>query len=84
MLERQVPEETLNGMDADGLVHPASITRVLTRVIADAAVDRRQRIVADDYFPRLAKAPGLSFGEPGLDVFARGASVVARRQAVDI
>ena len=68
--ERHVAQEPLDGVDADRLVHVLAVARVLARVIADAAVHRRHRIVADDDLPGLAVAAGLRLGEPGLDVLA--------------
>ena len=57
---------------------------VLARVIADAAVDGRHRVVADDDLPGLAVAAGLRLGEPGLHVLAGRAGVIARRQAIHV
>ena len=71
-------------MDADRFVNVLAVARVLARVIADPAVDRRHRIVADDDVPGLAVAARLRLGEPRLDVFAGRAGMVARRQAVHV
>ena len=79
-----VAEKPLDGMDAHRLVHLGAITRVFARVIADAPVHRRHGVVADDDLPGLAIAAGLRLGQPGLDVFAGRARVIARRQAVDV
>ena len=84
LLERHVAEEPLDRVDADRLIDVLAVARVLARVIAHAAVHRRHRIVADDDVPGLAIAAGLRLGEPGLDVFAGRAGVVARRQAIDV
>jgi hypothetical protein len=54
LAERHVSEEPLDRMDADRLVHVLAVARVLARVIADAAMDRRHWIVADDDLPSLA------------------------------
>ena len=83
-LERHVAEEPLDGVDADRLVDVLAVAGVLARVIADAAVHGRHRVVADDDLPGLAVAAGLRLGEPGLHVLAGRAGVVAGRQAVDV
>ena len=44
----------------------------------------RHRIVAHQHFPRLAVFAGLRQIEPGLDVLAGGAGMVAGRQQIDI
>ena len=84
LAQREVTEEPLDGVDADRLVNVLAVARVLARVIADAAMNGRQRIVANDDVPGLAVASGLCLGEPGLNVLACGTAVVARRQAVDV
>jgi hypothetical protein len=53
--EREVTGESLDGMNADRTVHDAPVAGVLTRVIADASFDSRQRIVAKNQFPRGAR-----------------------------
>ena len=50
------------------------------RVIADAAVRRRQRIVLHQRFPGSPVFARLRQREPGLDILAGRAGVVARRQ----
>ena len=84
LTERHVSQESLDRMDADRFVNVLAVARVLARVIADAAMHRRHRIVADDEVPGLTVPAGLRLGEPGLDVFASRAGVVAGRQAVDV
>ena len=84
LTECHVSQEPLDRMDADRFVNLLAVAHLLARVIADAAMDRRHRIVADDDVPGLAVVASLRLGEPGLDVFAGRAGVVARRQAVHI
>ena len=67
-----------------GGVERITIARAFAGVIADAAVHRRQRIVAHQRFPGGAVFARLRQREPSLDVLASGASVVAGRQQVDI
>ena len=74
----------LDAVDRDGAVELDPVAGRLARVVADAAVDGRQRVVGRQLSPRLLLAPGLDEGEPGLDVLARGAADVARRQQVDV
>ena len=53
LCERHVAEEPLDGVDAHRLVDVLAVAGVFARVIADAAVHRRHRVVADDDLPRL-------------------------------
>ena len=82
--ERLVSEKTLDRVDRDRRVELAAVAVGLARVIADAAVHRRQRIVLDDRLPRLAETAGGGMREPGLDVLAGGTGVVAGREEVEI
>ena len=82
--ERHVAEKALDRVDGDRRVELAAVAVRLARVIADAAVHRRHRVVLDDRLPGLAEPPGGGVGEPGLDVLAGGAGVVARRQEIQI
>jgi hypothetical protein len=84
MLDGGLAQKTLHGVDADRAVEVRAVAAVLARVVADPAVHRRHRVVRDQDPPRLLEAPALRRGEPGLDVLARRAGVVARRQEVDI
>jgi hypothetical protein len=79
-----IAEESFDRMDADAAVEPGAVAGVLARVIADAPVHRRQRVVADERFPGGAKLAGLGEREPSPDVLARRAGVVAGRQQIDI
>jgi len=83
-LQRLVAEEPLDGVDADRPVEAVAVAAALARVIADPAVDRRQRVVLNNLLPGLAEPAGLGVGEPCLDVLARRAGVVTRRQEVDV
>ncbi len=51
-------------------------------MIADPAMRRGQRVVGDQDFPGLAVIAGLRQREPGLDVLAGRAGVVAGRQQI--
>ena len=66
-------------MDIDRSVECLTIAGAFARVIADAAVYRRQRVIAHQRFPGGAKPARLRQREPRLDVLARRAGVVARR-----
>ena len=63
-------------------VHFAAAAIRFTRVIADPAVRRRQRVVGDQGLPDLAEIPGLGVGKPALDVFPGGTRSVAGRAQV--
>src|SRR5579871_6845654 len=80
----EIAEKPLDGMNADGSVERLAIAGALTGMIADAAMYRRQRVVAHQRFPGGAKFPRLGEREPGLDRLARRAGIVARREQIDI
>src|SRR5512132_584271 len=82
--ERLVSEKPLDRVDGDRRVELAAVAVRLARVIADAAVHRRQRIVLEDGLPRFAETAGGGMREPGLDVFAGGTGVVAGWEEVEI
>ena len=84
LLARFVAEETLDSVYADGLVERAAIARVFAGVITNAPHQRRQRIVPDQFLPRAMVFAALRVIEPALDILARRARVIARRQAVDV
>ena len=71
-------------MDAHGRVELGAVAARLARVVADAAVHRGHRVVADEVPPRFLVATGLREREPALDVLARGARRVARREHVRV
>jgi hypothetical protein len=84
LLHREVAEEPLDGMNADGAVELLAVATGFAGVIADTSVHRRQRVVADQRFPCGAVLSRLRQGEPRLDVLARGTGRVAGRKQVDI
>ena len=61
-----------------------AVAGALARVIADAAHDRRHRVVRRQRAPGRFVIAGFGVEQPALDVLARRAGVVARRQPVDI
>ena len=81
---RQVAEKTLDRVDRHGGVQLAAIAGGFARVIADPAVRRRQRVVGHQRFPGPPVVARLRQGQPGLDVLAGRAGVVAGRQQRDI
>ena len=83
-LSGPVAEKPLDGVDADGAVEFLAIAAILARVVADAAVDSGQGIVFHQREPRLAVAALPRMGEPGLNVLAGRAGIVAGGQEVDI
>ena len=84
LLGRKIAEKALHGMNAHRIVELGPIAARLARMIADATVHGRQRVVAQDRLPGLAVLAGLRQIEPGLHVLAGRAGVVAGRQQVDI
>ncbi len=84
LLEGPIAEKALDRVDAHGAVEFGPIAVALAGVVADPAVHRRHRVVGDQRSPGVLEAPGLGMGEPGLNVLAGRAGVVAGRQQVDI
>jgi hypothetical protein len=84
VLASEVAEETLDGVDRDRGIELGAIAAALAGVVADAPVDRRERIVADEYAPSTLVLTGLDLREPPLDVLARGARRVTRREKVNV
>src|SRR6185436_18800766 len=84
LLQRQVAEEALHRVDADGLVERRPVAGAFARVVAHAAHRRRHGVVLDQGKPRRAVVTAFRVEEPPLDVLSRGARVVARGKLVDI
>ena len=79
-----VAEEAVDGVDRHRRVELGAVAGGLAGVVAGAPVRRRQRVLLHVLEPGLAVAPGLRLGQPGLDVLARRAGVVARRHQVAV
>ena len=62
LLDRQVAQEALDRVDRDGAVEVARGCRRLAGVVADAAVDGRQRVVARRSSPGVLVPAGLRRG----------------------
>ncbi len=77
LFEREVADETFDGVDADGAVHDAAVAGILAGVVADAPVHGRKRIVAKDQLPRGTVAARLRFVQPGLHVLACRTGMIA-------
>ena len=84
LCDGQVAEETLDRVNAHAAVEVYAIAARFARVIADASVNGRERVVADQRFPGLLEAARLRMREPGLDVLAGRARVIAGRQQIHI
>ena len=84
LLDGEVAEEALDGIDADGGVELAAVAGAFAGVIADAAHDGGQRVVDGQRPPGRLVVAALGVEQPALDVFARRAGGIAGRQAVDI
>ncbi len=81
---REVAQETLDGVNADGAVELLAVAAGFAGVIADTSVHSRQRIVADQRFPCGSVVSRLRQSEPRLDVLAGGAGRIAGRKQVHI
>ena len=84
LLVGAVAEKTFHRVDADRLIEHAAVAAVFAGVVADPAVYRRQRIVGDQRLPGLPEIAGLGVRQPGLDVLAGRAGMIAGRQHVHI
>jgi hypothetical protein len=83
-LQGKVAQEAFDGMDTDSAVRECAIAHVFTGVIADAAVDRGQRIIPHEFTPGALEVAGLRQRQPRLDVLASRAGVIAGRQKIDV
>ena len=79
MFAGQIAKVSLHRMNADCAVELSTVAACLAGVIADPAVDGGQRIVLDKFQPSLLKSASLSMREPGLNILAGRAGVVAGR-----
>ncbi len=84
LLHGQVPEEALHGVDRDRAVELGAIAHLLTGVVADAPVDRRQGVVGDEGPPGLLVTAGFHVCQPGLDVLTGRTARIARRKQVHV
>jgi hypothetical protein len=84
LLPGHVTEGALHRMDRHRAVHERPVADALTRVVADPAVNRRERVVGDELPPRLLVIPCLHVRQPRLDVLPSRTARVARRQQVDV
>ena len=83
-LDGFVAEEAFDRVDADGGVELAAVTGAFAGVVADAAHDRREGVVARQVLPGLLVVTRFGVEQPALDVFTGRALVVAGRQAVAV
>ena len=83
-LKREIAEEPLDAVNRHRAVEAGAVADALARVVADPAVDRRHRIVADQLPPRPFVVACLGVGQPGLDVLPGRAARIARWQQVDV
>ena len=81
---RLVAQETLHRIDAHRCVDLAPVADAFAAVVADAAHDRRKRVVLHQHAPGLLVVAALGLEQPGLDVLAGRALLVARRHAVEV
>jgi hypothetical protein len=84
LLNRLVAEKALDRIDADRLIDLGAIAGRFTRMIADSPHNGRQRIVLCEDAPRGFVIARFGMGQPALNVLARRAGVIARRQQIHI
>ncbi|MPM87594.1 hypothetical protein SDC9_134694 [bioreactor metagenome] len=82
--DRLVAEVSLDRVDRDRRVELTPVAGHLAWVVADPAMDRRERIVAGQLPPRGFGFTFLDEPEPLLNVLAGRTCVVAGRQQIDI
>ncbi len=83
-LDREVAQEPLDRVDADGAVELAAVTGALAGMIADTAVNGGKGVVLDEPAPSRLEVAALGGVEPALDILAGRAGVIAGRQEVNI
>ena len=74
-----VAEKTLDRMNGNGAIELLAVAIRFARMVADAPVHGRQRVVLDEDLPSRVMPAGARFGQPTLDVLAGGARMIARR-----
>ena len=80
----QVAEIALDRMDRHCPVELLAVAGGFARVVADATVDRRERVVVREQPPGFLVLADPGVPQPTLDVLACRAGVVARGQQVDV
>src|SRR5215217_7052190 len=86
LLDREIADEALDGVDAHRLIELGPVADRLAGVVADSAHHARKRIVVNELLPcpAIAVTARLRFVEPRLDVFTGRAGLGARREEVDV
>ena len=82
--KRQVAEKAFDRVNTDRTVGESPVTDILAGVIADPAVNRRHRVVVDEFSPGRFVITRLRQRQPGLDIFAGRAGIIAGWQEIDI
>jgi hypothetical protein len=77
LLNGQIAEKTLNGVNADRRIQLAAIAGILTGVITHPAVDARHRVVLGQDMPSCLEMARLGMGQPGLDILTGWAGIIA-------
>ena len=78
LLQGQVAQEALDPVNRQRAVQIGAIADALARVVADPAVDRRERVVHGQHAPGLLVLAVLDVSHPALDVLPGRAARVAR------
>ena len=79
LLDCEVAQKALDGMNAYRRIEVAAIAGTFARVITDTAMHRRHRVVAHQRFPCLAVLARLGQIEPRLNILSSWAGIVAWR-----
>jgi hypothetical protein len=79
LLGSKIAQEAFDCVDAYCAINFFAIAAGFTRVIADAAVHRREGIIANQHFPGRAKPARLRQRKPLLNILSRWTRIVAGR-----
>ena len=84
MVECEVAEKTLYGVNRHRAVEFRSVAYGFAGVVADTPMNRGEGIVGYQFEPGVVIASRLRMSQPSLDVRAGWAARVARRQQIDV
>ncbi len=84
LLEGEIAQISLDGVDADRRLQLAAVAQGFARVVADPTMNGRQGVVLNEDFPGCSVITFDDLGEPSLDVLTGRARGVAGREEVEV
>ena len=84
LLDGEVTEVTLDGVNGHCAVEVGAVAGHLAGVVADTTVDGREGVVGSELTPCLLLLMSLDETQPFLDVLARRATGITRREHVEV